>query len=232
MTFVEDTGRFVRAEAQAQAHPPSRTAILPPTFLAATAGNRRLFACNQAGLVNNLNDGVAWGLLPLLFARAGLELRDVGTLVSVYPLVWGVSQVGTGALSDRWGRKWPIVVGMSLQALALWAIALPRDAAGADRFWFSGSILLGVGTALVYPTLLAAIGDAVHPAQRGGAVGVYRFWRDLGYVVGAIIAGFLADWIGLRGTIAAAALLTLTSGLVVAWVFGEDGHGKPEVRSR
>jgi MFS family permease len=226
---VQDTARFVQAEAQA--HPPTGTAMLPPSFLAATAGNRQLFACNQAGLVNNLNDGVAWGLFPLLFAGAGLDLIQVGMLVAVYPLVWGISQVGTGAISDRWGRKWPIVVGMCVQALALWLIGLPRPTMGPERLWSAGAVLLGVGTALVYPTLLAAIGDAVHPAQRGAAVGVYRFWRDLGYVVGALAAGLLADRIGLRGTIAAVGALTLLSGIVTAFQMSAVDRTQPAGRT-
>jgi MFS family permease len=215
VVFVQDTGQFV--ETEAQAHPPSQTPILPPSFLAATVGNRQLFACNQVGLVNNLNDGVAWGLFPLLFAGAGLDLKEVGALIAVYPLVWGISQIGTGALSDRWGRKWPIVAGMCFQAFAFGIISLARPAIEAERSWYVAAVLLGVGTALVYPTLLAAIGDSVHPAQRGGAVGVYRFWRDLGYVIGAILAGTLADRIGLRGTIAVVGGLTLLSGIAAAF---------------
>jgi MFS family permease len=214
-SLVRDTAQFV--EVESRRHPPAGSPpLLRPSFLAATAGSRQLFACNQAGLVNNLNDGVAWGLFPLLFAGAGLDLRQVGMLAALYTLVWCISQVATGALSDRWGRKWLIVGGMCLQGVALWTIAWPTPSSSAYTLWLGGVVLLGLGTAFVYPTLLAAIGDVVHPAQRGSAVGVYRFWRDLGYAVGALVAGLTVDRIGMRGTIAVVAALTFASGLVVA----------------
>jgi MFS family permease len=179
-------------------------------------GDRTLFASNQAGFINNLNDGMAWGLFPLLFAGAGLDLRQIGTLAATYPMVWCLAQAGTGALSDGWGRKWLIVAGMWLQASALWLIAFPQGSASDYPVWFAGAILLGFGTALVYPTLLAAIGDVVHPAARGSAVGVYRFWRDLGTVVGALLAGLAADRVGMRTTIVLVGVLTFMSGAVVA----------------
>ena len=169
-------------------------------------------ACSQAGLVNNLNDGLAWGLLPLLFARSGLSVARVGVLAALYPAVWGLGQLATGPLSDRLGRKPLIVSGMLLQATALAGTAL----AGSFPPWAASAILLGVGTAMVYPTLLAAIGDVAHPTWRASAVGVYRLWRDAGFAVGALLAGILADLAGLRAAVWVVAALTAASGLVVA----------------
>ena len=171
------------------------------------------FAVNQAGLVNNLNDGVAWGLFPLVFAGAGLALGDIAVLVAVLPAVWGVGQLFTGALSDRFGRKGFIVAGMWTQAAGLAVVATSAD------FWgfFTGSATIGAGTAMVYPTLLAAIGDAADPARRASVVGAYRLWRDLGYAAGALVAGVLADWTGLRPAVFFTAALTLVSGTIVAF---------------
>jgi MFS family permease len=173
---------------------------------------RALSACSQAGLVNNLNDGMAWGLFPLLYADRGLSVAAIGTLAAIYPGVWGFGQLLTGALSDRLGRKWLIAGGMLVQAGGIAIIA------GATGFgpWAAGSVLLGVGTAMVYPTLLAAIGDVAHPSWRASAVGVYRLWRDGGYALGAILAGVLADRFGLTAAVWAIAALTAASGVVVA----------------
>lgn len=171
-----------------------------------------LSSASQAGLVNNLNDGLAWGLFPVLFISAGIGLTQAGLLVSLYPAVWGVGQLVTGALSDRWGRKRFIAGGMLLQAAALMAIAT----ANSPVPWALASVLLGIGTAMVYPTLLASIGDVAHPGWRARAVGVYRLWRDLGFAVGALLTGVLADTFGIRPAIWAIAALTAASGLVVA----------------
>jgi len=171
-----------------------------------------LVSCSQAGLVNNLNDGVAWGLLPLLFASAGLSVQQIGALAALYPATWGLCQLGTGALSDRWGRKWMIAGGMGVQGIGLLGMAVGRSVSA----WAAAAVLLGVGTALVYPTLLAAISDVAHPVWRGTAVGVYRLWRDAGYVVGALLGGLLADLFSLGVAIAAAGLLTVGSGMWVA----------------
>jgi len=179
--------------------------------------DRGLFSVSQAGLVNNLNDGLAWGVFPLLFAGAALSLRDVSALVAIYPAVWGICQLWTGPLSDRWGRKWLIVIGMVLQGIALVAIAQTQGVLA----WTSALIALGLGTALVYPTLLAAVGDIARPSWRGIAVGVYRLWRDLGYVVGALLAGVVADAFGVPAAISAIGALTIASGLVVALRFDE-----------
>jgi MFS family permease len=171
-----------------------------------------LSSASQAGLVNNLNDGLAWGLFPVLFISASLSLGQTGLLVALYPAVWGLGQLATGALSDRWGRKHLITSGMLLQAAALAAVA------ATDTFttWALASIALGAGTAMVYPALLASIGDVAHPSWRARAVGVYRLWRDLGFAVGAILTGVLADAFGVREAIWAIAGLTAGSGLLVA----------------
>jgi MFS family permease len=171
-----------------------------------------LSACSQAGLVNNLNDGLAWGLLPLLFVRGGLSVAQVGLLAALYPAVWGLGQLVTGPLSDRLGRKSLITAGMLLQAMALASTAL----AGSFLPWAAAAIVLGVGTAMVYPTLLAAISDVAHPSWRASAVGVYRLWRDAGFAVGALLAGLVADIAGLEAAVWVVAVLTAVSGVVVA----------------
>jgi MFS family permease len=172
--------------------------------------DRNLSAVSQAGLVNNLNDGMAWGLFPLLYAAIGLPLAQIGWLAAIYPAVWSVGQLFTGALSDRTGRKWLIVFGMWTQAVGIAVMALARV------FWgfAGGAVLLGIGTAMVYPTLLAAIGDTAHPSWRAGAVGTYRLWRDLGYAVGALLAGTTADVLGTRAAIWLICALTFASGLI------------------
>ncbi len=174
--------------------------------------DRELSSVCQAGLVNNLNDGMAWGLFPLHFAAAGMTLQEIGTLAAIYPAVWGVGQLATGAMSDRLGRKWLITGGMALQAGAIALVA----AAGSFPAFAMAQALLGVGTALVYPTLLAAIGDVAHPGWRASAVGVYRLWRDLGYAIGAVIAGLTADLFGITAAILVVAALTLGSALIAA----------------
>ena len=181
-------------------------------FWRTTIRDRTLSSISQAGLVNNINDGMAWGLFPVVFAAAGLGLDQVGVLAAVYPATWGVAQLATGAWSDRVGRKRLITAGMWIQAAGIGVIALPVS------FWgfVTGGVLLGLGTAMVYPTLLAAIGDIAHPSWRASAVGVYRLWRDLGYALGAIVAGVAADLLGLSGALWIVAFLTFASGVVVA----------------
>ena len=174
--------------------------------------DKDLSSVSQAGMINNLNDGMAWGLFPLLFAAAGMSLSQIGVLAALYPAVWGVGQLFTGAWSDRMGRKGFIVVGMWTQALGIVAIAV-----GGGFAWFaSGAVLLGAGTAMVYPTLLAAIGDVAQPSWRASAVGVYRLWRDMGYALGALWAGVVADTFGLTAATLTIAALTFVSGVVVA----------------
>jgi len=170
-----------------------------------------LSAASQAGLVNNLNDGLAWGLLPLYYAAAGLSIAEIGLLAAIYPGVWGIGQLFTGALSDRIGRKGLIVSGMLVQAVALGWIA----AAASFAPWAAAAAMLGVGTAMVYPTLLAAVSDVAHPVWRASAVGVYRFWRDAGFAIGALLAGAIADRLGLSAAIWVVGGLTAISGLVV-----------------
>lgn len=171
-----------------------------------------LSSVSQAGLVNNLNDGMAWGLFPLVFAAAGMNLAQVGLLAAIYPATWGFAQLVTGALSDRIGRKPLIVWGMWIQAVG---IAVMAAAHGFMRFVI-GALLLGIGTAMVYPALLAAIGDVAHPSWRASAVGVYRLWRDLGYAIGALLAGLTADAFGLSAAMWLIAALTFVSGVVSA----------------
>jgi MFS family permease len=181
-------------------------------FAQTSFGERAMSAASQAGLVNNLNDGLAWGVFPLLFAASGLSVGKIGVLAALYPGVWGLGQLVTGALSDRTGRKWLIAGGLGLQALALGVVAT------ADGFWLwaLAAVLLGAGTALVYPTLLASIGDVAHPAWRARAVGVYRLWRDAGFAAGALLAGVVADAMGVRAAVWVVAVLTALSGLMVA----------------
>ena len=181
-------------------------------FLLTSFRERALSAASQAGLVNNLNDGLAWGILPIYFARQGLSVARIGVLAALYPAVWGFGQLATGALSDRLGRKKLIAAGMWIQAAAIGSIAATHS----FGLWAAADVVLGTGTAMVYPTLLATVGDVAHPAWRASSVGVYRFWRDAGFAIGALVAGGIADWLGLSAAIWAVAALTAASGFVVA----------------
>ena len=174
--------------------------------------DKSLSSVSQAGLVNNLNDGLAWGLFPVLFAAAGLTIDKIGILAAVYPAVWGAGQLVTGALSDRIGRKPLIVGGMLVQAAALALTAVGHD----FGTWLAAAVLLGAGTAMVYPTLLAAIGDVAHPAWRARSVGIYRLWRDGGFAVGALVSGIIADAYGVPAAVGVVAALTAASGIIVA----------------
>ena len=180
-------------------------------FWRTTLTDRNLSTVTQAGLVNNLNDGMAWGLFPLLFAAANLSLDRIGVLAAIYPATWSIGQLATGALSDRFGRKWLIAAGMWVQAAGIAVVIVSDGFAG----FAIGGVLLGIGTAMVYPTLLAAIGDVAAPAWRASSVGVYRLWRDLGYAVGAVVAGLTADSLGLKGAMWLVAGITLLSGVIV-----------------
>lgn len=214
--FVRDTTAHARAEAGVRIQHAAAPQVATPSFgellASGTWRDPALANASQAGLVNNMNDGLAWGLFPLYFAAAGLSLRQIGVLAFVYPATWGVTQLWTGALSDRWGRKWLIAGGMLLQAAALTSMVVWR---GFEQ-WVVAGFGLGIGTAMVYPTLLAVIGDVAHPAWRGSAVGVYRLWRDLGYAAGALLAGVLADAFGMGTAIGVVAAATAASGLLVA----------------
>jgi MFS family permease len=216
---VRETHAHARSEGRGQPRRPDSSddplpAGLNPRgiFVQTSLREPALSSACQAGLVNNLNDGLAWGLFPLLFASAGLSVGRIGVLAALYPAVWGLGQLGTGALSDRIGRKQLIVAGMLTQALALAAVA----ATDGFALWSLAAILLGAGTAMVYPTLLAVIGDVAHPAWRARAVGTYRLWRDLGFAIGAVLSGVLADLWGVRCAVWTVAALTAASGLIVA----------------
>ena len=209
--LVRDTREHVRLEArgnQQQSEPLGFWKI----FSLTSFGDRNLFAACQAGLFNNLNDGMSWGIFPLFFASFGLGVERIGILKAVYPATWGILQVATGPLSDRWGRKGLIVAGMWVQSAGLFLTALT----GSFEWWLLASLLLGVGTAMVYPSLIAAVSDASHPTWRARSLSVYRFWRDLGYAIGALSAGLIADAFGLASAINVIAALTFLSGAVVA----------------
>jgi MFS family permease len=211
--FVRDTSAHVALEQSAQQHD---TDEAPPrlrdAFARASYREPALRSCSQAGLVNNLNDGLAWGLVPLFLAAHGAGAAQVGLVAAVYPGVWSVTQIATGHWSDSVGRKPLIVAGMLLQAAALAVLAVSDARIGIA---IASATLLGLGTALVYPTLIAAISDAVSPVARAPVVGIYRFWRDMGYAAGALIAGGVADALGYGGAIGIVAALTAASGL---WV--------------
>jgi len=211
VALVHETRHHVREEARH--HHDGRTADRPfrHTFVTTSLRDPSLSAVCQAGLVNNLNDALIWGLVPVFLASEGLSVGRIGVVAAVYPASWGLAQLGTGAWSDQVGRKPLIVAGLWLQALGIAALAL-LDSYGA---WIAAALAMGVGTALVYPTLIAAIGDRAHPAWRASAVGVYRLWRDLGYAAGGLLVGFTADAVGNRSAILVVAALTAGSGLVV-----------------
>lgn len=209
--LVRDTRDHVRAEIGD--HPVAAPAIgFREVFALTSFRDRNLFAASQAGLVNNLNDGMSWGIFPLFFASFGLGVERIGLLKAVYPASWGILQIATGPLSDRWGRKGLIVAGMWVQAAALFLTAATSE----FHYWLIGSLLLGLGTAMVYPSLIAAVSDASHPSWRARSLSVYRFWRDLGYAIGALSAGIIADLFGMPWAIGAIAGLTFVSGLIVA----------------
>ena len=211
---VRETQTHVEHEAAIHAadHPASTMGI-GEVLVETSLRNRSLSAVSQAGLVNNLNDGMAWGLLPIFYAAGGLTVSQIGLLAAVYPAVWGLGQLFAGRLSDRAGRKWMIVAGMWVQAAAIMLIALGSSLS----VWAAGGIILGAGTAMVYPTLLAAVGDVAHPTWRASAVGVYRLWRDLGFAVGAVLTGVVADATSAETAIWVVAALTFASGLLVAF---------------
>ncbi len=210
---VRETKHHVAHESKLHGElPPEGVPTQREVFWRTTLLDRNLSSVSQAGLVNNLNDGMAWGLFPLFFAAARMSLEQIGVLAAVYPATWGVGQLFTGALSDRLGRKWLIATGMWVQAVGIGFVILASGFAG----FAIGGALLGVGTAMVYPTLLAAIGDVAHPSWRASSVGVYRLWRDLGYAIGALIAGITADALGLSSAMWLVAAMTFGSGLVVA----------------
>ncbi|MEI9404997.1 MFS transporter [Mesorhizobium argentiipisi] len=220
--LVRDTREHVRLEL---ANHPKATSPLSfrEIFMLTSFSDRNLFAASQAGLVNNLNDGMSWGLLPLFFVANGLGIERIGVLKAVYPAVWGIFQVATGPLSDRWGRKGLIVAGMWVQAAGLLTTAMTSE----FGWWLLASLLLGLGTAMVYPSLIAAVSDASHPSWRARSLSVYRFWRDLGYAIGALSAGLIADFFGFVAAIGSIAALTFLSGAIVAVAMRETTASTP-----
>jgi rhodanese-related sulfurtransferase len=218
---VRETKHHVAAETKLHGElPPEGMPTQREVFWRMSLLDKNLSSISQAGLVNNLNDGMAWGLFPLFFAGARMDLGQIGTLAAIYPATWGMAQLFTGAWSDRVGRKWLIAWGMWIQAAGIGVVVLSSSFAG----FAIGAALLGIGTAMVYPTLLAAIGDAAHPSWRASSVGVYRLWRDLGYAIGALLAGATADALGLPAAMWLVAALTFGSGLVVALRMSETLH--------
>jgi MFS family permease len=214
--LVRDTREHVRLEARGDQQP-SEAASFWKIFSLTSFGDRNLFAACQAGLVNNLNDGMSWGIFPLFFVSFGLGVERIGILKAVYPATWGILQIATGPLSDRWGRKGLIVAGMCVQSAGLFLTALTRS----FEWWLLGSLLLGVGTAMVYPSLIAAVSDASNPTWRARSLSVYRFWRDLGYAIGALSAGIIADIFGMAWAVEVIAALTFVSGAIVALIMHE-----------
>lgn len=204
--FVKDTRQHVLLESTSSSIPKLKKIFWETTWL-----HKNLGSITQAGLVNNLNDGMVWGLLPLLLASKGFNLGEIGGIVATYPAVWGLGQLITGKLADNYCKKTLMFIGMFLQGIALLGMI------GADSlFWFiSLSTLLGIGTAIVYPTFLAAISDYTHPNQRAKSLGTFRLWRDLGYAIGAILTGLIADKFGMTAPILSIGLLTVLSSLIV-----------------
>ena len=209
--LARDTTRHAALEGSDR---PGRDSALTAreVFSKTTLTDPNLSSASQAGLVNNLNDGMAWGLFPLFFSAAGMNVEQIGALAAIYPATWAVLQVATGALSDRVGRKWLITTGMWVQAIGIAVVSLSSTFSG----FALGAGLLGTGTAFVYPTLLAVVGDVAHPRWRASSVGVYRLWRDLGYAIGALVAGVSADLVGLTNAMQVVSVVTFVSGLVTA----------------
>jgi MFS family permease len=234
LSLVKDTTAQAKEEARSHSGGEHQAPPFKEIFALTSYRNPTLFSVSQAGLINNLNDGMAWGLFPLFFASHGLGVSNIGVLAFTYPAVWGLSQVATGALSDRWGRKWMIAIGMWMQAVGIFLIAaapgLVDDLTEKFWLWITGAVLLGLGTGLVYPTLLAAIGDVVEPGWRASAVGVYRLWRDLGYAVGALLSGIVADIFGLVWAVVAVGTLTFASGAIVVFRMRETLGGSELVQ--
>lgn len=217
IVVVRDTRKFAQLEAAQHPATSSNTVEKRPSlgwvFKQTSFRDKNLFSISQAGLINNLNDGMSWGVFPLLFMSMGVGLEGVGWIKAIYPVVWGVGQIITGPLTDKWGRKPFIVWGMFVQVVGHVVIGLELfDPLTAG---FIGSVFLGMGTAMVYPALLAAVSDIAHPNWRASSLGVYRFWRDMGYAVGALMAGIIGNYFGLMWAVHVAGALTLLSGLVV-----------------
>ncbi|MFG6120253.1 MFS transporter [Thalassobacillus sp. B23F22_16] len=210
--FVKNTDKHVKAQAKNETQQLAENLSTKEVFNRTTWKNKNLASGSFAGLTTNLKDGMAWGLFPIFFSAGGLSVGQIGTVVAVYPAAWGFFQLFTGVLSDRIGRKWLITSGMWLQALSLWLILLVNS----YSMWLTGALLLGIGTAMVYPTIMASISDVAHPDWRATSMGVYRFWRDSGYAFGALLAGLIADMLGVSWSIGLVALMPLLAGLLTA----------------
>jgi MFS family permease len=220
--LVRETHGHARVEAAGlEGEAPPQAASMAKIFLHTSFRQPSLSASCAGGLTNNLNDGMAWGLFPLFFSSHGLSVAAIGVLVALYPLVWAVGQLGTGALSDQIGRKALIVAGLGVQALSLALVVSGHTFA----VWAAGAVALGLGTAMAYPTLLAAIGDVAHPDWRASAVGIYRLWRDGGFVVGALLSGVVADAFGLNAAIWTVAAITAAGAAIVALRMDETRRG-------
>ncbi len=222
--YIKDTSSHVQLEAKA--HQGKNKSGLMEIFALTTWKNKELFACSQAGMINNLNDGMIWGLFPLFAASFIADTQRVGTLASLYPAVWGITQLLTGVLSDRFGRKWMIITGMWVQGVAIILLGSSND----TPVWVVSLILLGIGTAQVYPALLAGVSDHSHPSWRASSVGVYRFWRDAGYAMGAVLSGLLADFFNVRASILFIGGLTFFSGVVAA-VYLKENQSRNDIHT-
>jgi len=211
--IVKDTRKFTELEikdSQTQ-NVKVQNLSFKQVFIETSWRNRTLLAVSQAGLINNLIFGVTWGLFTLFFVSFAIGINEIGFLKALHPGLWGVLQLVTGTLSDKTGRKVLIYPGMMIQGLGIWIVLYSNIISG----WIAGMALLGIGTALVYPTLLAAISDVAHPKWRATSLGVYRFWRDLGFVFGAVGVGFVADLFGMNVAIQLVAFLAIASGIFV-----------------
>jgi MFS family permease len=222
---VRDTRGHLHAETMLRKGK-TETRSFGSVFAQTTWGNRTTFSVCQAGLINNLNDGMSWGILPLFFAARSLPVDLIGVLKFVYPAVWAIAQLVTGPLSDTIGRKPLIVWGMTLQAAGIWLTVM----SGTFAWWIGGAVLLGIGTAMVYPALIAVVSDVAEPAWRARSLSVYRFWRDLGYAIGALLAGIIADLLGFAWAIGVVGALTLFSGIEVAFGMQETVRTGVQVR--
>ncbi len=216
---IKDTRQFALLEAKQNPVSESGETFHKPNlgwvFKETSFKNKNLFSVSQAGLINNLNDGMSWGVFPLLFMSMGVGLEGIGWIKAIYPVVWGLGQIVTGPLADKWGRKPLIVWGMFVQVLGHLLIGL--EIFEPLTSGILGSIFLGIGTAMVYPALLAAVSDAAHPSWRASSLGVYRFWRDMGYAIGALMAGIVGNLLGLMWAVHIAGFITLISGILV-WI--------------
>ncbi len=224
--LVRETHHHVAHEASLHANAAPKLLSQGAVFVKTSFTDKNLSSVTQAGFVNNLNDGMAWGLFPVLFSTVGLSLERIGWLAAIYPATWGILQLWTGHLSDTLGRKWLIATGMWVQAMGIAVTALSQSFTG----FAIGGVLLGTGTAMVYPTLLAAIGDVAHPSWRASSVGVYRLWRDSGYATGALVAGVTADLFGITAAVWLVAAITLLSGVVVALRMRETLNMKTNIQ--